>query len=52
MFTSSDFVVIGMSMLALAGFIWYAVTIVVRQGDSSGRPAAAPRSGSPTDRQR
>ncbi len=52
MFTGSDFVVIGMSMLALVGFIWYAVTIVVRQGDQRRGPAAARRSGSPADRQR
>lgn len=39
MFYSSDFAVIGMSMLALAGFIWYAVGIVVRQGKQSQDPA-------------
>ena len=52
MFSGSDFVVIGMSMLALAGFIWYAVMIVVRQGASRGGPATGRRAGATTDRER
>jgi len=51
-FSSSDFVVIGMSVLALAGFVWYAVLIVLRQGEPSGGPATSRRAGTTTDRER
>ncbi len=52
MFSSSDFIVIGMSMLALAGFVWYAVVIILRQGEPSGGPATSRRTATTTDRER
>jgi hypothetical protein len=38
MFASSDFVVIGMAMLALAFFMWYAIAGAVKNRQSDQEP--------------
>ena len=40
MFASSDFVVIGMAMLALAFFMWYAIAGATKSRGPSPRPDA------------
>ena len=46
MFASSDFIVIAMAILALAFFVWYAVTGVTKnkeadEGSATGKPREA-----------